>query len=115
VRRCYRRLHLLQQRCVETERFLAGAAARRDIAVILQPVGAAADALPGPFSGGRVGASVQLAPVWTHLGGPRLPATADVAPADNLDRHDRDPVPRLKGSASPTNHVGAMSRAVLPR
>ena len=79
----------------ELERFLAGARARRELAVLITTMGNVNDRSPRRL-GATADASISLPGAETYISGARLPAGATISVAEGLDAADRDLAFRLR-------------------
>ena len=79
----------------ELERFLAGARARDELALLITTMGNVNDPSPRRL-GATADASISLPGLGTYISGTRVPAGATISLADGLDATDRDLALRLR-------------------
>jgi hypothetical protein len=79
----------------ELERFLAGAQARGELALLITTMGNVNDHSPRPLTA-TADATVSLPGLETYISGARVPAGATISLADGLDATDRDLALRLR-------------------
>ncbi|HTC60171.1 MAG TPA: hypothetical protein VK691_08630 [Solirubrobacteraceae bacterium] len=79
----------------ELERFLAGARARDELALMITTMGNVSDQRPRPL-GATADATISLPGMETYISGARVPDGATISLADDLDSTDRDLALRLR-------------------
>lgn len=79
----------------ELKRFLAGAQARGELALLITTMGNVNDHSPRPLTA-TADASISLPDLETYISGARVPAAATISLADGLDATDRDLALRVR-------------------